>query len=69
MTRYVTYQFDWGFATYDRNTEQEVIDTVEQEATYLSKFDVNLSEAELIQEGAEIQVVDNEVVVVPQEEG
>lgn len=65
-TRHVTYQFDWGFATYDRNTEQEAIDGVEAKAEYVAKFDVTNDEAAQIQDGASI-AVEGDAVIVYQE--
>lgn len=47
-TRHVTYEFDWGYGTYDRNTEQAAINEIEAAQEYLNKFDVNIQERELI---------------------
>lgn len=47
-SRHVTYQFDWGFGTYDRNTEQDRIDEIELKNKYLDKWDVSIPERELI---------------------
>ena len=59
-TRFRTYQYDWGFMT---------IDTREETAPegYIAEFQVNIPEAELIQDGAEIEIVDNDLVITPAE--
>lgn len=63
-TRNVTYQFDWGFATYDRNTEPDEIAAIESEHEYISKFDVNVDEREIIDsKKSYLKVVDGELVV------
>lgn len=49
-TRNVTYQYSWGYATYDRTTEADRIADVEAKGEYLAKFDVTVSERELIDE-------------------
>ncbi len=61
MTRYKVQQFEWGFRTYDSNTEQPVEGEI-------ARFDVNMEEAELIEQGGIIEIVDNEVVVTMPEE-
>jgi len=51
-TRHVTYQFQDGlFATYDRQTEQELIDAVEAENKYIAKADTTVEERAAIDEG------------------
>lgn len=63
-TRNVTYQFDWGFATFDRNTEQDRIDEIETQNSYLAKFDVNMDEREIIDSKKSfLKVVDGELIV------
>ncbi len=61
MTRHRVQQFEWGFRTYDTQTEEPVEGAI-------AEFDVNLSEAELIEQGGDIQVVEDGVVVMPPEE-
>ena len=57
-TRYQTYELSEGvFGTYDSNTE-------EMPTVYLrGPFDVNVQEAEQIQDGATIEIVDNQAVI------
>lgn len=67
--RHITYQFNWGFATYDSKTEQEAIAKVEQAKEYLDKFPVTIDEREVIdQEGSTVEVVRGELVVTPPEQ-
>jgi hypothetical protein len=61
MTRYKVQQFDWGFRTYDSQTEEPVEGAI-------AEFDVNISEADLIEQGGDIEIVNDEVVVIPPEE-
>lgn len=50
-------QFEWGFRTYDSQTEQPV-------PGELARFDVNLDEADAIRrEQADLRVVDGELVI------
>ncbi len=60
-TRHVTYQFGDGlFATYDRQTEQELIDQIESENTYIAKADTTVAERIAIDEGVlGLDIVDN----------
>lgn len=60
-TRYKLQQFEWGFRMYDSQTEEPADGE-------LARFEVNLEEAELIENGAKIEVVDGEVVITEQEE-
>lgn len=59
-TRYRTYQYDWGFITIDTQNETAP-------EGYIAEFQVNLSEAELIEEGAQLEVVDDELVIIEEE--
>ena len=63
-TRHVTYQFDWGFATYDRNIEQTQINIVESEKKYLNKFDVSINERELIDDADNELYVENDALKI-----
>lgn len=57
-TRYRTYELKPGvFGTYDSQTEAMPTEFI------AGPFDVNMSEAELIQEGAMIEIVDGEAIV------
>ena len=61
-TRFKVQQFQWGFRTYDSYTEEPV--DLENE---IARFDVNMSEADMIcQDAAIIEVVGNDVVVTDQ---
>lgn len=62
-TRYKVQQFDWGFRTYDSQTEEPVEGEI-------ARFDVTIAEAELIENGGVIEIVDNKIVVSepPEEE-
>jgi hypothetical protein len=63
-TRFRTYELAEGvFGTYDSNTEPMPTEFLR------GPFDVNMEEAELIQEGANIFIVDNQAVVIPEGEG
>lgn len=56
-TRFQTYETSYGFCTIDTNSE-------EPPEEYISgPYDVNMSEAELIQDGAGIVIVDGEAIV------
>jgi hypothetical protein len=57
-TRYRVQQFDWGFRTYDTQTEEPVEGAI-------AEFDVNMTEAELIEQGGNIEVIDDEAIVTP----
>lgn len=57
-TRHMTYQYDWGFITIDTNYETAP-------TGYFASFEVNMTEAEFIDEGADLRVVDGELVIVP----
>jgi hypothetical protein len=61
MTRYKVQQFEWGFRTYDSQTEQPVEGAI-------AEFDVNISEADLIEQGAIIEIVNDEAIVTMIEE-
>ena len=61
MTRYKVQQFEWGFRTYDTQTEEPVEGAI-------AEYDVNLSEAELSEQGAIIEIVDDEAIVTMVEE-
>lgn len=61
-TRYRTYELTPGvFGTYDTHTE-------ELPTEYIGVYDVNLTEAEQIENGALIEIVDGEAIVIPEEE-
>jgi hypothetical protein len=60
-TRYRTYQYDWGFLTIDTQNETAP-------EGYTAEFQVNMEEAEQIEQGADIQIINDEAVVIPQEE-
>ena len=55
-TRYKLQQFEWGFRMYDSQTEEPA----EGE---LARFNVNLQEADIIERGGMIEIVNGEVVV------
>lgn len=59
-TRFKTYQYEWGFVTIDTKNETAP-------EGYTAVFEVNIPEAEQITDGAQLQVVDNELVITPQE--
>lgn len=68
MARHVIYQFDWGFATYDHNTEQDRIDEVEAIGDYLASFPVTIPERGLIDDSdTEILAVDEGLLLIPKE--
>lgn len=63
-TRNVTYQFTWGYATYDRNTEADRIVEIENAGDYIGKFDVSIPERELIDGGeVRLEVVGDELII------
>lgn len=68
-TRHVTYQFDWGFATYDHNTEQDAIDAIEAKGEYINKFPVTIAERELIDDSDTEVVVENDSLILRTESG
>lgn len=57
MTRFQTYQMPYGFITIDTNTETPPDEFI------AGPFMVNIAEAEMIEEGATIEVVDDDVSV------
>ncbi len=61
MTRYRVQQFEWGFRTYDTQTEEPVEGAI-------AEFDVNIFEAELIEQGGLIEIINDEAVVTAPEE-
>lgn len=62
MTRYKVQQFDWGFRTYDSDTEEPV-----EGAT--TEYDVTDEQAAIIaMSGSTIEIVDNKVVVTEPKE-
>jgi hypothetical protein len=57
MTRYKVQQFDWGFRTYDTQTEEPVEGAI-------AEFDITDEQADLIaQKGTTIEVVDDNLVI------
>jgi len=77
-TRNVTYLFPNGnFASYDRTTEQDQIDEVEYkkihsdipEEKYVSKFDVNKDERELIDKGVAYLIPDGNNLIIEEIKG
>jgi len=63
-TRNVTYQFTWGFATYDRTTEADRIAEVETVGNYIGKFDVTIPQREKIDDNdVSMEVVDNKLIL------
>jgi len=63
-TRNVTYQFEYGFATFDRVDEADRVAEIESAHEYIAKFDVNIEERELIDNPrAQLLVVGDELVI------
>lgn len=60
-SRYRTQQFEWGFRTYDTQTEEPVEGAI-------AEFDVNLQEVELIEQGGNIEIINDEAVVTVPED-
>lgn len=60
MARYKTYQFDWGFMTIDTQTE----DVPEG---FTAEFDNTAKEAQIIENGAIIEVTDDGLFITPDE--
>ena len=60
-TRYRTYQYDWGFITIDTKNE-------EAPEGWTAEFQVNIPEAELIEEGAKLEVIEEELIITPPDE-
>lgn len=60
MTRYQTYQMPYGFMTIDTQTE-----TAPEE--YIAVFDTTIPEAQVIENGAILEVVEDELVITPDE--
>lgn len=66
MARHISYQFDWGFATYDHDTEQDRIDEIEAAGTYIDKFPVTIQERELIDDSNTlVEVIGGELTLTP----
>lgn len=57
-TRFKVQQLTYGFRMYDSYTEHPVDGE-------LARFDVNVNEADLVEEGGRISIVNGEVVVEP----
>lgn len=67
--RHITYQFTYGFATYDTVKEADRILDVENKGEYIDKFHVSIEEREIIdQPGATLEVVSGELVIEPPKE-
>lgn len=60
MTRFKLQQFEWGFRMYDSNDELPADGE-------LARYDINMEEAELVEAGGTINIIDGEVVVTPVE--
>lgn len=60
MTRYKTYQYPWGFLTIDTQNETAP-------EGYSQEFSVNLTEASYIEDGAQLEVIEDELIVIPAE--
>jgi len=58
MPNFYCYEMPWGFMTCD-------LDTEEAPAEYANAWSVTPAVAELIEEGADIQVHNDSLVVVP----
>jgi len=61
MTRYKVQQFEWGFRTYDTQTEEPVEGAI-------AEYDVNIEEAEAVIEGSQIEIIEGEAVVIEEAE-
>lgn len=59
MTRYQTYQTEYGFITIDTQTEQP------PEEFVAGPFDNTETEAQVIENGAIIEVVNDSLVIAP----
>lgn len=57
-TRYKLQQFEWGFRCYDSQTEEPIPGEID-------RYDINMEEAELVEQGGSIQIIDGEAVVTP----
>ena len=55
-TRYKLQQFSWGFRCYDSQTEEPIEGEI-------ACYDVNLEEAEMIENGATVEIQDGEAIV------
>ena len=63
-TKNVTYQFEWGFSSYNRQTEADRIAEIEAADNYIKKFDITIPEREIIDEGAALlEVINGELVI------
>lgn len=59
-TRYKTYELEPGvFGTYDSQTENLPTEFIS------GPYDVNIEEAELIEQGGNIEIVEGEAIVTP----
>lgn len=61
MTRYKVQQFEWGFRTYDTQTEEPVEGAI-------AEYDVNIEGAEAVIEGSQIEIIEGEAVVIEEAE-
>ena len=61
MTRYKVQQFEWGFRTYDTQTEEPVEGAI-------AEYDMNIEEAEAVIEGSQIEIIEGEAVVIEEAE-
>ena len=63
MTRYQTYELKPGlFGTYDTENEELPTEFIG------GPYDVTVEEATIIEHGGNIEIVDDAIVVIPQEE-
>ncbi len=60
MTRHQTYQTEYGFITIDTETEQPPDEFIS------GPFDVNLDEADQIDQGADLEVTEDGLQITPQ---
>ena len=60
MSNHYTYQMPWGFITCEVG-----VDTPPAEGEYVDKWAINLTEAKAIKQGGDLEVVDDELVVIP----
>lgn len=64
----ITYQFPWGFATYDVDTEQDSIAQIEQEGGFTGKFTLTDDQRNIVDDSeTELLVENGDLILYPSE--
>lgn len=64
----VTYQFPWGFATYDVDTEQDSITKIEADGQFIGKFNLTDDQRDIVDDPDTELIVENGDLILYQSE-